>query len=327
MRAVIFDGRSVQFDRQYTSAVEPGPNDVIVRPRRIAIGPDDAAILRQAVPPVGILGHEFVGEVISASDPKHRSFTGKRIVAHPVIWCGACAMCLGGLAVHCRERTIIGLAGRDGALAEQIILPARNLITISDRIDDDRAAFAVVVSRAIQAVRQLRIEGKPYITILGDGALALLTAQLMAKLNASVRVIGWLSEHLALCEKWGIKHRHADDIGRREDQDIVVECSGQARGLALALRLIRPRGTIVLKSLIEHDAWRSAPDLDLTRIMRNEVILMGSDFGPLDEAIEAIAREQVDVLSLISRRMKLDDGEAILRRAAQPETLRILVDG
>lgn len=325
MRALTFDGRSVQLDRRWEPAA-PAAGDVVLKVRRVAVGPVDAAILRGAAEFTGVLGHELIGEVIEATDPKHRSFIGKRAVVHPVIWCGECAMCQGGLAAHCRARTIIGLHGRDGALAEQLMVPARNLVTVSDRIDDDHAVFAIAVSRALQAVRQLRIEGKPYITILGDGALALITAQFMAKLNASVRVVGWLSEHLALCEKWGIKHRHADDIGRREDQDIVVDCSSTARGFALALRLVRPRGTIVMKSRIEPAAWRAVEDLDLSRIVRNELVVMGSDFGPLAEAVESIAREEIDVVSLISRRMKLDDGEAIMRQAARPETLRVLVD-
>lgn len=325
MRALLRDDRETRLDRKWEPAA-PGPQDVVIKPRRVALGPDDVAVMRGAFDFDGVLGHEVVGEVVEAGDPKHRSFVGKRVVVHPVVWCGQCAMCLGGLAVHCRERQIIGMSGRDGALAERLVVPARNLVTISDRIDDDHAVFAVAVSRALQAVRQLRIEGKPYITVLGDGALALITAQLMAKLNASVRVVGWLSEHLAVCEKWGIKHRHADDIGRREDQDVVVECSSSARGLALALRLVRPRGTIVMKSLIESAAWRAVDDLDLTRIVLHELVVMGSDFGPLAEAVESIAREEVDVVSLISRRMKLDDGEAIMRQTARPETLRVLVD-
>jgi threonine dehydrogenase-like Zn-dependent dehydrogenase len=140
-----------------------------------------------------------------------------------------------------------------------------------------------------------------------------------------VRVIGRYSQKLAICEKWGVKHRHADDIGRRADQDIVVECTGSPDGFALAARLVRPRGTIVLKTL--HADWdRRQIGADLTPLVMNEINVIGSAHGPLGEALGVLQRHEVDVVSLIGRRMSLGDGVAILKAAAQPGALKVLVD-
>jgi threonine dehydrogenase-like Zn-dependent dehydrogenase len=234
-------------------------------------------------------------------------------------------MCQAGLRTHCRKRSILGVEGRDGCFAEFFTLPAANLVTVPDALDDDRAVFAHPLASALQAARQLTIEGKPFITVLGDGPLGLLMAQVMAKLNASVRLIGRYSEKLDLCEKWGIKHRHVDDIGRRADQDIVVDCTGSPTGLELAMELVRPRGKIVLKTLLSAHT-KIAPGVDLSPIVLKEIDVIGSGCGPINESVAMLARAQVDVVSLIARRMSLSDGAAVLTTAAQPGVLKVLID-
>ena len=277
----------------------------------------------------GILGHQFVGTVIETNDDDTRQLKGQRIVASPIIGCRECDMCKAGLAAHCRKRTIAGISDRDGCLAESIALPAANCVEVPAAIDDDRAAFVWLVASARQAVRQCTVEGRPYITVLGDGPLGLLTAQLMTKLNASVRVVGNFSEKLAMCEKWGIQHRHADDIGRRADQDIVVDCTGKPTGFELAIRLVRPRGMILLKSLVSYDRFKRAAQrgaIDLSPIVMNEIQLQGSFAGPIPEALNLIASEEVDVISLMSSRGKLRKGEELLLAARRPESLAVVVD-
>jgi threonine dehydrogenase-like Zn-dependent dehydrogenase len=203
-------------------------------------------------------------------------------------------------------------------------LPVQNLIRVPDDLDDDHAVFANLVAGAMQSVRQLTIEGKPYITVLGDGPLGLIMVQLMVRLNASVRLIGRYSEKLALCEKWKIKHRHVDDIGRRADQDVVVDCTGSPAGLELAMQLVRPRGTILVKTMLGPES-RLSPGIDLTPLVRHELQLVGSFLGPTSEALRALARRELDVVSLIGRRMKLDDGPELLTAATSPGARRVIV--
>jgi hypothetical protein len=164
--------------------------------------------------------------------------------------CGKCDMCKAGLKEHCRSRTVLGIAGRDGCFAERFTLPAANLFEAPDHVDDDRAVFTEPLAAALQILRQLTIEGRPNITVLGDGRLGLLCAQVLSKLNATVRCIGRHPRKLELCEKWGVKHRLLDDVGLRGDQDIVVDCTGSPTGLEAAMKMVRPRGTIVLKTTI-----------------------------------------------------------------------------
>ncbi|MHC4083425.1 MAG: alcohol dehydrogenase catalytic domain-containing protein, partial [Planctomycetota bacterium] len=293
--------------------------------RKAAVSAIDIELCRGLFDFSGTLGHEFVGSVESINGDDRPELVGKRIVGSPAAVCGRCDMCVTGLSNHCRHKTVLGMQGRDGCLADWLVLPVTNLVPVPDSVDDDHAVFVGPLAAAIQSARQLTIEGKPYITVLGDGPLGLLMVQVMAKLNASVRLIGRYSEKLALCEKWRVKHRHVDDIGRRADQDIVVDCTGSPAGLELAVQLVRPRGTIVLKTI--YALAKGVPaDLDRAPIVMKEITLLGSRWGPTGEALSTIARGAVDVVSLIGKRMTLNDGPAVLNTAAQPGMLKVLVD-
>jgi alcohol dehydrogenase len=326
MRALIFDGTSATLTTSHPApSLEPDTSgDAVVRTLRAAITSLDLQVTRGLLEFTGVLGHEFVGLVESIAGGDSIGLTGKRVVGSATTFCGRCDMCQAGLSAHCRDRTMLGIHGRDGCLAERFAIPARNLVAVPDSVDDDHAIFAESLASAIQAVRQLTIEGKPYITVLGDGPLGLLMVQLMSRLNASVRLVGRSSENLALCEKWGVKHRHVDDIGRRADQDVVVECTGAAAGLEVAARLVRPRGKILLKSLLAPES-RIPTGIDLTSIVLKEIELIGSHRGPISESVSMLARNEVDVVSLIGCRMSLDDGTALLDAVAKPGALKVLV--
>lgn len=273
----------------------------------------------------GVLGHSFVGHVESMRGGR-RELNGARVVPASIIACGRCDRCASGLTAHCRERTIPGVLGRDGGLAERVRLPIASLVPVPNEVDDDAAAFAVPVAAAIQAARQLTIQGKPFVTVLGDGRLGLLVGQVMSRLNASVRVVGRHPEKLALCERWALKQRHIDEVGRRADQDVVVDCTGTIDGLVTALRMVRPRGTVMVKSLhAGAGAVDQLPAEALEMLVTNEITMVGSGAGPVTEAIATLRRREIDVISLISRRAALRDRAAVLRMAADPLALGVLV--
>lgn len=321
MRALVLSGDSPTLTEQHDAPILTS-GEAIIRPLRMGVCGTDLELLTNPRGFTGVLGHEFVGIVESVADKADKGWVGKRVVGEINCVCGECDMCKAGLREHCRKRSVLGILDRDGCFAEAFALPIRNLLEVPDNIDDDHAVFIEPLAAAFQILRQLTIEGRPYITILGDGRLGLLCVQILSKLNATVRCIGKHETKLGLCEKWGIKHRLLSDVGLRQDQDIVVDCTGCAEGLKSAMQMVRPRGTIVLKST----ALATNETFDLTPIVRNEINLIGSRCGPFDMAMQALSAGEVDVASLISRRMKLSRGVDALALAAQPDTIKVLLD-
>lgn len=323
MRALTFGDGQLTFDANHADP-ELKPGEAIVRPTLAGICTTDIEICRGYMGFAGVLGHEFVGVVESVhsdANDRDKAMVGKRVVGSINCVCGKCDMCRSGLSSHCRDRTVLGILGRDGCFADRFALPVRNLLEVPDALDDEQAVFTEPLAAACEINRQLHIEGKPYVTVLGDGRLGLLVAQVMNQLNASVRVIGKHPEKLARCEKWAIKHRRVNDLVPRSDQDIVVDCTGSAEGLAMAMKLVRPRGKIVLKTTVANQAG-----VDLSPLVINEVELIGSRCGPFDEALDLLAGEQVDVLSLISRRVRIEDGVDAMRLAQQNDVIKVLLE-
>jgi threonine dehydrogenase-like Zn-dependent dehydrogenase len=322
VKALQFDGKQLllQTDRRRP---HPGPGEAVIRPLRMGICATDLEICRGYMGFQGVLGHEFVGIVEDAAGRDGKKWIDKRVVGAINCVCGKCDMCKAGLKEHCRNRTVLGIAGRDGCFADAFCLPVRNLVQVPDHVDDDHAVFAEPLAAAYQIVRQLAIEGRPYITVLGDGRLGLLCAQVMSQLNATVRCVGKHPEKLQLCEKWRVKHRLLDDVGLRQDQDIVVDCTGSKKGLAIALAMVRPRGTIVMKTTVAATADHA---IDLAPLVINEIKLLGSRCGTIADAVAALSAEKVDVISLISKRMKLADGVAAIKTAAKPDVIKVLLE-
>ena len=321
MRALIFDGQGTRLNGAHPPPVA-AKGEAIVRLVCAGVSAVDIQVCRGQHPFTGVLGHQFVGIVESVNSAGAASLLGKRVAGSPIISCGKCDMCMSGLGVHCRSRTIMGILGRDGCMAERFAFPVGNLFVVPDSVDDDHAVFASELAQTCEASNRLTIERKPFITVLGAGSLALLMVQIMAKLNASVRIVSDDVEQLAKCEKWGIKHRAVDEVGRRADQDIVVECSGRASLFELATQMVRPRGTIVLAGLagaserVNHDP-----------ICLNELQIIGSaGGGSIAEALNLLMRREVDAVSLISRRMNLSEGPAIMKTAAQPGISKVVVE-
>jgi len=322
VQALVLDGKTLKFDEGHA---EPtlGKGEARIRPLRMGICATDLELCKGYMDFAGVLGHEFVGVVEEVASKEHKDWLDKRVVGSINCACGKCDMCRGGLPEHCRDRTVLGIAGRDGVFADSFTLPVRNLIEVPDNVDDDTAVFTEPLAAAYQILRQITIEGRPYITVLGDGRLGLLCAQVMSQLNATVRCVGKHAEKLGLCEKWGVKHRLLEDVGLRGDQDIVVDCTGSPDGLTTAMQMVRPRGKIILKTTVAAD---KLPAIDLSPLVIHEIQVIGSRCGPFPTALQALAEGDVDVVSLISRRARLSDGVEALKLAGRKDVVKVLLE-
>ncbi|MGH7243225.1 MAG: alcohol dehydrogenase catalytic domain-containing protein [Phycisphaerales bacterium] len=306
----------------FTESPDPiaRPGEAVVRVTRALIDSHTVSFGRDPASTVAP-GREFVGIVLAGSANPTSALEGKRVVASATVPCSTCGLCRAGLSIHCRARSELGIA-RDGALAEKIALPVSSLHEIPKGLDDDRACFASSLGRALHAADLVKLEAKPYVTILGDDPVALLSAQVMTQRNASVRVLGREPARFGLCEKWGVKHRHIDDVGRRADQDVVFVCSNAPGDLEIALRLARPRATVLLLT----SPTSIAENASISLLHSGEISLIGSRGERLIEALRLLASDSVDVRSLLTAKFRFAQYAEAFARAARPDSLRVLLE-
>ncbi|HMT09047.1 MAG TPA: alcohol dehydrogenase catalytic domain-containing protein [Pyrinomonadaceae bacterium] len=268
----------------------------------------------------GTIGHEFVGVVEQCIDDA--SFVGKRVVGEINAGCGVCEKCAAGDPRHCDKRTVLGIVGRDGAHAEFVSLPTRNLILVPDNVADEQAVFAEPLAAAIGITERVEVRPDDKVAVIGDGKLGLFCSFALKQTAADVTLIGKHRNKLEIAKKRGILRRlvsDLDDIDLRAF-DIVVEASGSESGFATAVELVRPRGTIVLKS-----TFHGTPTWPASRIVVDEIAVVGSRCGRLQAAIDLIASDLVDPTDMIDEVLPLSDGVNAMERAARKGALKILL--
>lgn len=318
MQALIYNGElKVVADHP---APRPGADEVLVDVALAGVCQTDIEITRGYMDFRGVLGHEFVGRVASAGSAAHQKWVGQRVVAEINCVCSKCEMCLAGLKTHCLERTVLGIAGRDGCMAEQVAVPAANLHAVPDAVTDEQAVFVEPLAAALQVVAQVRPGPKDRWVVIGDGRLGQLIAQVLAARGTRPLVVGKHEAKLRRLERFGISAVTASDARPRHDAHVVVEASGSTEGFEMAMEFVRPRGTIVLKSTIADGA-----PLNLSPIVVDEVCVQGSRCGPFSEAVACLARRDVDLEGLVTAEFPLARGIEALRTAQSPDALKVLV--
>lgn len=301
----------------------PGPGEALVRVARVLITETDLAVFRGQISHSGVPGQAFVGMVERVNGPDPRGLTGRPVVASPDLPDASSNLARRGLGLHDPDRAVLGLGGRDGALAELIAVPSAALVAVPEEVDADRAVFALALARALHAAQIVRIPGKAFVTVLGDNLGALLAAQVLARLNASVRLLGTMPDRLDRCARWGVKHRHRDDAGRWADQDIVIDSERSAESFALACSMARARGTILL---LGESSPHGCDGCDLSPVIERELTVVGARTGSLGGGVELLRSGTVDLDGLITRRFRLDDVAGAMRAAADPASIGVIVD-
>jgi alcohol dehydrogenase len=264
----------------------------------------------------GVLGHEFVGRVSACDQP---SWIGKRVVGEINAGCGECETCRQGLPRHCPQRSVLGILNLDGCLAQQCALPVANLHEVPEEVSDDEAVFVEPLSAAFELLEQIPLGRRERCVVLGDGKLGILCAWALATTGAPVTLVGHHPENLRLAQ-WRQVQTTATLAQAPCHADLVVEATGSEKGLADAIRLCRPRGTLALKSTL---ATQGA--LNLAPIVINELTVVGSRCGPFGRGLKEMEGHHFPVQRLIAARYPLKEGLAAFARAGRPGMLKVLV--
>jgi threonine dehydrogenase-like Zn-dependent dehydrogenase len=258
----------------------------------------------------GVLGHEFVAEVAG----------GRRVTSEINAACHTCPTCRAGRPRHCPHRTVVGILGHDGAVAERVRVPLANLHDVPDAISDREAVFIEPLAAALHIAEQVALGPGVRMAIVGDGKLGLLCAWAARLRGAEVSLVGKHLAKLALAGPGISTHTLAAAPELARQFDVVADCTGSPSGLPTALGLVRPCGILLLKTTIA-----GTHAINLAPIVIDEVTVVGSRCGPFPPAIDALARRTVDVRPLIGGEFSLGDAEAAFGAAAAPGSRKIVI--
>ncbi len=293
--------------------------EALVRVTMSGICNTDVEIVRGYAGFEGTIGHEFVGLVEESAEKPE--LAGKRVVGEINAGCGTCERCIKGDERHCPERTVMGIKGRDGAHAEYLTLPARNLIEVPSGVPDEQAVFLEPLAAAIGITEQVEVGPETSVAVIGDGKLGLLCAFAMSLRTQNLIIVGKHEEKLELAESRDIEAVWLPTIGKFEPVfDVVIEASGSESGFALALDMVKPRGKIVLKS-----TFSGKPTWEAWRVVVNEVTIVGSRCGRFEPALKILDEGKIDLRDMISAKMPISRGVEAMAEAQKKGVMKILL--
>jgi threonine dehydrogenase-like Zn-dependent dehydrogenase len=316
MKSIWLENNALRY-RDDIPIPEPPPGEALVAVRLAGICGTDLELVKGYYPYTGIPGHEFVGKIVQS--PDHPESIGNRVVGEINVGCGTCEPCLRRQTTHCERRNVLGIMNRNGAFAEYLCLPMVNLITVSDDISDEVAVFVEPLAAALEIQEQIRISPTDRVLVLGAGRLGQLIAQTLILCGCDLKIVARYHKQRELLSRCNIPYIDESDVPERFF-DIVVEATGSTGGFALARNAVRPRGTIVLKS-----TYRGDQQIDLSSVVVDEIVIVGSRCGPFAPALRLIKNRSVDPGLLIDACYSLENGVKAFERAAQPGSLKILL--
>ncbi|GAB4150367.1 MAG: alcohol dehydrogenase catalytic domain-containing protein [Candidatus Promineifilaceae bacterium] len=315
MQALYLSDNGLQLLSDYAQP-QPAADEALIRVLCAGICSTDLEIVRGYGAHRGVLGHEFVGVVESAADT---DWIGRRVVGGINLGCQQCTICTQAGPEHCPQRRVLGILHKDGVFAEYVTLPLTNLMPVPANVPDEMAVFTEPLAAALRITEQLALTPGMAVAVVGPGRLGMLIGQTLALTGAVVTMLGRRESSLKLPAAMGMTT--ALVTGAADNSfDVVVEATGNDQGLVQALRLVRPLGTLILKS-----TYAGSVTLSLTKIVVDEIKVIGSRCGPFAPALRLLSRRQITVEPLIDGRYSLADGLAAMAHAAQPGVRKILL--
>ena len=281
MKGIYFNGTDAVYREDLPMPVR-GEKESLVKILLCAVCNTDKEVRKGYRPDFrGVLGHEFVGEVVESSD---ESLIGKRVVGELNAACGECIYCKTGRPSHCNERRVLGMKNKDGAFAEYMTIDTNLLHIVPEELPTEIAIFTEPLAAAFEILTQVHISPSKNAAVLGDGRLALFVAQVLAQTGIDLTVIGKHEEKLELFKSFA----KVTTEGEPEGYEYVAECTGSPSGLQKALELVRKKGTIMLKS-----TYAGTTDVNMSMVVVNEISIVGSRCGPFEPALKMLKEGKI----------------------------------
>lgn len=282
-----------------------------------------------------IPGHEWAGEVVKIGPNTKGVEIGDRVTGDVSLGCGNCKMCKEGRYNLCPDRGVIGsYKNRDGAFAEYIRVPFKNIYKLPKNVSMKEGALVECAATSAYAVMKSRIKYGDTVLIFGDGPIANLALQ-AAFANGASRgfVIGSWEEKLELAREIGAEATFSykkDDVVAEiqkitggQGVDIIFECSGSTTAVNQSIELISPGGKIVLLSWYDPQEFVTAVNMVVAKDA--EIIGVLASPNAFAPTIAQMSRGAIKSEQLITQIYPLEQAEDAIKMIMAKKEYRMKV--
>lgn len=317
MKALVLTGTK-QFEMQDVTTPTVKDDEVLVNTAYAGICGTDRALYAglpgsaDAVPPI-VLGHENSGIVAAIGRNVTNVKVGDRVTVDPNIYCGECEYCRTDRPELCDNLSAAGVT-RDGGLEESFTAPASVVYPIPDSVSLKAAATVEPISCAVHGVKLLDLTPYQKALVIGDGFMGQLFVQLLQAYGVhQVDFAGIVDEKLAFNkEKFGVTNTYnttRDSIPA--DYDVVIEAVGLPQTQEQAVEATKKGAQVLMFGVGKPNQTFS---MNTYEVYQKQLKIQGAFINPyaFEDAIALLASGQLDVESLISHEVSLEQVEDVL---------------
>ncbi|SKC36329.1 zinc-dependent alcohol dehydrogenase [Maledivibacter halophilus] len=266
-----------------------------------------------------IPGHEWSGQIEEVGSDVSDFKVGDRVTGDVSLGCGKCNMCKSGRFNLCPNRVVIGsYKNRDGAFAEYIKLPYKNVYKIPDNISYEEAAMVEPAATAAYGVIKGKVGYGDTVLVIGDGSIGQLSMQCAKIAGASkVFVVGSWDEKLEIAKSTGadaVMSYKKDDVLAKVDEltggvgvDVVIESSGNIKTVNQSLHAMKPGGKVILLSLYTTPEFMAEINLIITKDA--EVIGVLASPNTFKPTLDLMESGRINVRPLITQKFPLSKAQ------------------
>lgn len=261
-----------------------------------------------------VSGHEFSAVVAELGEGVDGLTVGESVVVEPFMVCGECPPCQDGLYNCCQKMGFIGIAGRGGGLAEEIVVERRWVHPVGD-IPLDEAALIEPLAVAYHGVRLAGVQAGDVVLVGGAGPIGLLTGAVLKALGATVIISEVSSARKDTARETGVADHVIDpteddlvarvhELTNGKGADVAIECAGVQPVFNALMASLKAGGAMQIVALYEHD-----PVIPMGALLFKEITIRGA-IGYADDhpaVIKLVQEGKVDLKPFITARIKAAD--------------------
>jgi threonine dehydrogenase-like Zn-dependent dehydrogenase len=299
-------------------APEPASGEVVVDVERAGVCGTDVEFFTgemaylhsgDAAYPVRI-GHEWCGVVASVGTGVDASWVGRRVTGDTMLGCGSCGRCSAGRQHLCATRHEIGIRGGwPGALASQLLVPARALVALPPAVDATVGALVEPGGNALRAFQAAGVSAGERLLVVGPGTIGLLVALIARSFGVDVHLLGVTSGSLGFARSLAFTSVWTPDDVPSAGFDGVVDASNGADVPALALSVVEPGRRVVYIGLSGPPSLVDSRDMVLKDLTVTGIL---SASGGLAGTVDLYASGAVDPRPLVAATIGLGGVAAAL---------------
>lgn len=320
MKAVFWQGGK-RFELGEHEKPVPGAGQVLIEVEASSICTTDFHYDDFGCTPPIVPGHEVAGTVIELGGKVNSVDIGQRVTVDPVQRCGECPMCTSGIPHMCAKTRHLGDTDIPGGWAEYMVIDAANVYEVPDSVSLTEAALTEPAAVCLESFKRADFISGQTVLVLGDGVFGCIHAMFAKILGAKeIIVAGHHDERLKrIIDKTGAIacNTHKQDLEKTLNDvvgsfgvDLAIEATGATETPNIGLKSLRPRGTLVIFSLVWHPEI-----LDLALLNMKELNVIGAcrSLDCFGMCIEMMAKKQLDVKSLVDIEGSLEEFDKAIK--------------